>query len=119
MIILIDDERSFKKKFQQDGTVVLRNSTEALQWLKNANQNATIDQIWFDHDLGIVNGEIDTIIPVLRYLENNLSFKNCLKIKEAIVHTSNPVGGKELYDSMSRFVPTHRVFAGDYLEVIE
>lgn len=115
MIILIDDERSFIE--EPEGAVVLRTSEAALEFLATLDTDTIIDQLWFDHDLGVVDGEKDTTIPVLRKLEELCFFDEAPVIKQVIVHTSNPVGGKEIYESMKRYFPTARVMAGDYLIV--
>lgn len=115
MIVLVDDERSFIDV--PDNSVVLRNSADALTWLENLPENTVIEQLWFDHDLGLVNGEKDSVIPFLRKLEEMCFFDTAPNIEQVIVHTSNPVGGKEIYDSMRRYFHTVRVQAGDYLIV--
>lgn len=115
MIVLIDDERMFKNV--PENLVTLRNSEEALEWFNNLSKTDVIEQLWFDHDLGIVDGVKDTTIPVLRWLEEKCFFNDAPKIQKVIVHTSNNVGGKEIVSSMSRYYSTVRVFAGDYLTV--
>lgn len=117
MIVLIDDERDFKQQFQQDDIVVLRNSESAINWFKNMPKDAKIDQVWFDHDLGIVDNHPDTTIPVSRFLEEMFLNGKNLNIRQFVIHTSNPVGGKQLYTTMSKIASTVRVYAGDYLEV--
>lgn len=112
MIVLIDDERDFINPL--DGVVILRTSKDALNWL-NAHRDAKIDQLWFDHDLGKTNGVVDSTIPVVRWIEEQCFFDNAPTIEQVVVHTSNNVGGKEIVDSLSRYYPTVRVFAGDYL----
>lgn len=115
MIVLIDDERDFIKPMPD--AVIFRNSTEALDWLNSLDGTETIDQIWWDHDLGIVNGEIDSTIPILRWFEEKCFFGEAPEIGQMIVHTSNNVGGREIFESMNRYYRTVRVFAGDYLIV--
>lgn len=115
MIILIDDERSFKPELRQDDTLVYRNSHDALQWLANVSSDIRIDQLWLDHDLGLVNGAIDSILPFLAALEERCFYNTQPKIQQVIVHTSNRVGGDQLVQSLQRYFPTVRVFAGDYL----
>lgn len=116
MIVLIDDERSFKKEFVKENTIVLRSSKEALKWLEGLKSEDVIDQLWFDHDLGLTpNGVKDSTIPVLGKLEELCFFGKAPAIKEVIVHTSNNVGGNTIENSMKRYFKTIRVFAGDYL----
>lgn len=115
MIVLIDDERSFIS--EQRNAVVLRNSSEALNWLSKVNKNTSIDQLWLDHDLGIVNGEKDTIIPFVRKLEEMSYFGEGLNIGKVVVHTSNNIGGDEIMASLKNYYNVTRVFAGNYLTV--
>lgn len=117
MIVLIDDERDFKPKFHQDSIVVLRDSKTAIDWFNNLPKDTIIDQVWFDHDLGMVDNHADTTIPVSRLLEEMFLNGKNLDIRQFVIHTSNPVGGKQLYNTMSKIAPTVRVYAGDYLEV--
>lgn len=120
MIVLIDDERSFINDV--DDSVVIRNSREALDWLRKFaspfNKNSEkIDQLWLDHDLGVVNEQKDTIIPFVRKLEELCFFGNHPEIGEVIVHTSNSIGGDEIVASLKNYYNVKRVFAGDYLTV--
>lgn len=115
MIVLIDDERDFISPPKD--LVVFRTSSDALLWLTSMGGPQKIDQLWFDHDLGIVNGEKDTTIPVLRWLEEQCFFDEAPEIGQVVVHTSNNVGGKEIFESMNRYYKTVRVSAGDYLIV--
>lgn len=114
MIVMIDDERIFKDDID---ALILRNSKDALVWLDSLDENTVIDQLWFDHDLGIVNNEKDSTIPVLRKLEEMCFFGTAPNIKQVVVHTSNRVGGDEIMKSLQRYYNTVRVYAGDYLTV--
>lgn len=116
MIVLIDDERVFLNK-PEDDLVILRNSKEALKWFSEIDENFVIDQLWFDHDLAIVDGKKDTSIPVVRKLEELCFFDKSPIIHQVVVHTANNVGGKEIQIAMSRYFNTVRVAAGDYLTV--
>lgn len=115
MIVLIDDERDFIDA--PADALIFRNSADTLNWLNSLDETEQIDQLWFDHDLGIVEGEKDSTIPVLRWFEEKCFFGEAPKISQVIVHTSNNVGGKEIFESMKRYYKTVRVFAGDYLIV--
>lgn len=117
MIVLIDDERTFKGSVNSDPYLLIKTSREAIDWLEGLPQDTLIDQLWFDHDLGLVNGVKETVIPFLRKLEEMCFFGTAPIIREVIVHTTNSPGGDEIETSMSRYFKTHRVFAGDYLEV--
>lgn len=109
MIVLIDDERSFRLPPALD-TLVFRTSSEALAWL-DANPTAQITQLWLDHDLG---GD-DTIMPVVNAIERRIIFETPLAIDEVIIHTANPVGAQQLENILSNHYPTIRVPAIDYL----
>lgn len=115
MIVLIDDERDFINPILE--TIVFRNSRDALEWLNDVGSTVNIDQLWFDHDLGIVDGEKDSTIPVLHWFEEQCFFGNAPNVGQIVVHTANNVGGKTIFDSMIRYYDTVRVFAGDYLTV--
>lgn len=115
MIVLIDDERDFIDA--PADVLVFRNSADTLRWLNSLDGSERIDQLWFDHDLGIVEGDKDSTIPVLRWFEEKCFFGEAPEIGQVIVHTSNNVGGKEIFESMKRYYKTVRVFAGDYLIV--
>lgn len=109
MIVLIDDERSFRIPLP-DEPLVFRNSASALQWLTD-NPTPHITQLWLDHDLG---GD-DTIMPVVNAIERRIIFGIPLTIDEVIIHTANPVGAQQLEDILSNHYPTIRVPAIDYL----
>lgn len=119
MIVLIDDERTFKSSATTSDYILLKTSSEALEWLSSLDSNIVIDQLWFDHDLGMVNGSKDTTIPVLAKLEEMCFLGIAPDIRSVIVHTSNLVGGNEIEKSLNRYFPVTRVFAGEYLEVCE
>lgn len=117
MIVLIDDERSFINPADTVATLVIRNSKNALSWLEGFAPEGSIDQLWLDHDLGIVDGEKDSIIPFVRKLEELSYFGQAPHIGEVIVHTSNSIGGDEIVASLKNHYKVQRVFAGDYLIV--
>jgi hypothetical protein len=115
MIVLIDDERTFKKSVISEEYILLKTSGEAFLWLESLSENSRIDQLWFDHDLGMVNGIKETVINFVRRLEVMCFEGNAPDIRQVIVHTSNSVGGDEIVNSMKRYFPTVRVSAKDYL----
>lgn len=119
MIVLIDDERTFKPEILDSEYLLFKTSAEALTWLESINRDTQIDQLWFDHDLGIVDGQKDTAMPFVHRLEEMLFLATAPEIGEVVVHTSNSVGGDRIFYSMRRFFRTLRVSAGDYLEVLE
>jgi hypothetical protein len=117
VIVLIDDERTFKPEVLDGEYLLFKTSAEALTWLESIDRDTQVDQIWFDHDLGMVDGEPDTTIPVVQRLEEMLFFATAPEIGSIVVHTSNSIGGDRIFGSMKRYFTTQRVFAGDYLEV--
>lgn len=119
MIVLIDDERTFRPSVLDGEYLLLKTSSEAVEWLESLDRDTQIDQIWFDHDLGMVDGEKDTVMPFVHLLEEKLFLATAPEIASVVVHTSNNVGGDRIYYSMRRFYNTQRVFAGDYLEALE
>lgn len=117
MIVLIDDERTFKPSVLSEDYVLFKTVTEAIEWLDTTTVDTVVDQLWFDHDLGLVDGVKETVIPFLRKLEERCFEGTAPVIREVIVHTTNAPGGKDIVAAMSRYFKTHRVAAGDYLEV--
>lgn len=119
MIVLFDDERTFKTSVLNGDYILLKTSSEALTWLKSSSPTTVVDQLWFDHDLGLVNGVKETTIPFLRELEERHYQGTAPDIREVVVHTSNSVGGDQIEKSMRRYFPTHRVDAEKYLEALD
>jgi len=114
VIVLFDDNRIFKNNVD---CVILRNNKEAKEWMKTLEKDQIIDQLWLDHDLGVVNGKIETTIPFVNKLEKLFIKENPLAIKEVIVHTTNIVGGERIMKSLKPLYKTIRVPASDYLKV--
>ena len=117
MIVLIDDERNFKPQWIVPSIVTIKTSSAALDFFQNFPKTAEIAQVWFDHDLGLANGEPDTSIIVSKMFENSYNSGTPFNVMQFVVHTSNPVGGKQLMSTLSKIAPTVRVYAGDFLEV--
>lgn len=87
MRIVIDDRRSWPV---EDGTIHLRNSLEAIDWFET-HRDTHIDELWLDHDLGYVPSiGIDSIIPVVQYIEQRTADEDPLDIDEIFVHSANP-----------------------------
>lgn len=120
MIVLIDDNRIFKPVLmpKPENIIVLRNSADALKWLDSLDPNTTINQLWLDHDLGNVNGQLDSIMPVVKKLEELHSLGKMPNICEVIIHTSNVVGGRNIQQALSSFMKVQKVYAGDYLQLM-
>lgn len=97
-ILLIDDLRVFKDNRE---CVIARNSSEALQFL---NDGTVWDEIWFDHDLGIVETiGIDSTMRVVDYMCEQAFNDNPIAVNKVYVHTSNPVGGKQIMTSLEKY----------------
>lgn len=98
--LLIDDLRSFKDKRI---TLIARNSEDALTILKH-DASQKYHEIWLDHDLGITRkGYKDTIMPVVDYLCEQAFNGEPIPVDTIYVHTSNPVGAKQMMSSLSRY----------------
>lgn len=116
--VLVDDERSFIDSERNEEATILRTSAEAIAWLNGVGQDTVVDQLWFDHDLGMLDEtRDDTTIPFLAALEERCFFGTAPQVNMVLVHTSNRVGGDVIEKSMRRYFYTVRVFAGDYLVV--
>lgn len=115
MIVLIDDERDFISSVDSNSILIFRNSHDAVEWLLSINDETNIDQLWLDHDLGIVDGEKDTIMPFIRKLEELVFFDKTPKISQILIHTSNNIGGDQMMSALRNNFRTTRVSAGDYL----
>lgn len=97
-ILLIDDLRSFKRSVleelnrTEDQTLVriCRSSGSAVEEL--AKNEREWDQIWFDHDLGMVDGEDDTTMNVVDYLIFRVRIGEPVPVKSFVIHSANPVG---------------------------
>lgn len=114
MIVMIDDLRHFKDSITADVDMpifVMRNSAEALDWLHhynlmNIDKAIVIEQLWLDHDLGMVpnNGKVpgeekfieDTTIPFVKELVKLADSGNKVAINNILVHSSNPVGVRNI-----------------------
>ena len=101
-ILLIDDLRVFKRPSPESEIHIARNSVEALTILKD-NPDKTWDEIWFDHDLGMMEGKEDTTLPIADYLAERAFFDNPVTVKTVYIHTSNPVGARVLTTTLNRY----------------
>ena len=101
-ILLIDDLRVFQVAEPDAELHIARNSAEALAIL-NDNPDKQWDEIWFDHDLGIVNGKKDTTLIVADHLAERSFFDNPVSVKTVFIHTSNPAGLRDITTTLKRF----------------
>lgn len=116
-ILLIDDLRVFRRDEDNVELHVARNSAEALNILKE-NPDKHWDEIWFDHDLGMVNGKEDTTLPVADYLAERAFFDNPVSVGTAFIHTSNPAGLRDITNTLQRFgYKTVRIQAEDVFNI--
>lgn len=99
-VLLIDDLRDFKVERENTALSIARNSADALQIISQQN---TWDEIWFDHDLGEVDGRIDTTMRVVDYLSEQAFFGPPVDVGNVYIHTSNPVGRKQIQAAMRRY----------------
>lgn len=113
MIVLIDDLRDFK---DIDNYRIARTSKAGLALLDEL-KDTDIDQLWLDHDLGEINGEIDDIKPVVHELERAAFHGEPYRVGVIVIHTSNTSGGDAMFKGLQvRGYRVKRVYAGDYLK---
>lgn len=101
-ILLIDDLRVFREIPEDSELHIARTSAEALTILKD-NPDKVWDEVWFDHDLGMVDDKADTTLPVADYIAERAFFDNPISIGKAYIHTSNPVGATTLTTTLQRY----------------
>lgn len=114
-ILLIDDLRDFANPPATAEVTVVRTSEEAVELLTH---DLIWDEIWLDHDLGEVNGVNDTIMPVVDHLAFMGYAETNAGIGVVYVHTSNPVGRKQMNSTLTRFgYVVRNVSATDHFKV--
>lgn len=117
-ILVVDDLRFFKddvlKKLDGFDVVTAKNSVEALDLLKADDSH--FYAIFLDHDLGEVdNVGVDSVMPVVDFMCMKSFENNPVNVDTVYVHTSNPVGGKQIISALSAYgYNVVRVSAGDY-----
>lgn len=117
-ILLIDDLRIFRHPVEGE-LHIARNCEEAFAILK-ADEDRTWDEIWFDHDLGMVNGKEEDTLPVADYLAERAFFGNPVTVHKIYIHTSNNVGGKALVNTLSNYgYPVQRIDAKVVFDIDE
>ncbi len=97
-IMLIDDLRNFRPESGIVADVVARTSKGALEYL-NQFPDTEFKEIWLDHDLG---GD-DTIMVVVDYLNERAFFDNPVNVETIYVHSSNPVGVRQMLAGLERY----------------
>ena len=100
--LLIDDLRNFRVR-PEGGVSIARTSQQALDFLK-ADPSQHYDTIWFDHDLGLTKfGVVDTTMVVVDYMCEQAFNGEPIDVDMVYVHSSNPVGVKQIMLSLERF----------------
>lgn len=97
--ILIDDLRWF---IDRRPATVLKNSRDGLEYLKT-HHGEHFDELWLDHDLGILDGEKDTIMKIVDYLSEAGFNDNHFNVDVIFVHTSNRVGADQMVAGLNRY----------------
>lgn len=112
LVLLIDDARTFRAPVPH---VRARTSAAGLAALHVLREKPD-GELWLDHDLGMVDGRPDTILPVLDQLARAASDGDPYPVGVVVVHTSNPVGAATMLRVLDRWgYPTRRVSAGAHL----
>lgn len=100
-ILLVDDLRVFRMEI--DPVYIdlhtARTSASAVEILQKSPRMWV--QIWLDHDLGLVDGEEDTIMPVVDYLCESAYRGYPVPVELIVVHTANPVGRDRICQVLS------------------
>lgn len=111
--VLIDDLRSFLER--HENTLVLRTAEAAEKFLEGLTSDDAIDVLWLDHDLGLNElGEATDVMGFVRTLEERFWNGSAPMIRSIVVHTSNPVGAKNIEAALGRNARTVRVDARDF-----
>lgn len=113
MIIVIDDERTFRVNQTLPGyneIVYARNSSEGIAVLANAWADYMIRfgnmvDIYLDHDLG----ENDTIMPVVEFLMLMGETRFAEFVSNVFIHSQNPTAADTIIPVLSPFYRVRRV----------
>ena len=98
--ILIDDLRSFSDHRECQTARTADSGIKALM----AHREQTIDELWLDHDLGMLpDGSDHTIMPVIDYLAEAAYDGIPFRIERIIIHTSNPAGAVKMEATLRRW----------------
>lgn len=121
VIVLIDDERTFKEKVSENKhfkIITYKNSKDAIEGLSKliTDDGVNIMQVWFDHDLGEINGVPDSTFPVVEMLEMMFHNGETLGIGHFIIHTANNSAAPRLQKALENLnTLTTRINASEYL----
>lgn len=96
---LIDDLRDFRD--QREATIA-RTSEQAFDTLNSGTQ---VEHLWLDHDLGMLaDGKVDDVMRVVDWLcEYAFTRDETYPVEVIHVHTSNPVGARQMVQSLTRY----------------
>mgnify|MGYP001181294423 CR=1 FL=1 len=101
-ILLIDDDRSLRFVPAAAEVIVARTSAAALKVLEKDID--FWDEVWFDHDLGLLSdGKEDDTLPVLSHFSYLAVQDTPVPVGKLYVHTGNNVGQKALVDGFRRY----------------
>jgi len=111
--VLIDDLRSFIR--EPAGTTVLRSADAAERFLTSLSEHDSVGTLWLDHDLGLNERDEPTeVMGFVRALEERLFEGSAPAINRVMIHTSNPVGARNIEAALRNKLQCYRVNAGDY-----
>lgn len=116
-IWLIDDLRSFLPGIvpSHERVTISRTSRDASKNLWSLPKGSYFDQVWFDHDLGMTDGQDDTTIDFARSLSILVS-QGRIGVGMVLIHSANPVGAENLFSIFKASeIPVVKISAGDYL----
>ena len=111
-ILLIDDLRDFLTPDIQAELTIARTSQQALDVLAQKND---WDELWLDHDLG---GD-DTIMVIVDYLSEKAFFDEPVNVGLVFIHTSNPVGRKQMKLTLDRYGYNTRLVDAEQFFTVE
>lgn len=96
MILVVDDMRLYGDSFQGKPIAYAITSAEAIEFLEKHFNELT--EIWWDHDLGkLSDGSLDTVVPVINWVEERAINGEANHIETIRIHTTNPGGLQKLY----------------------
>lgn len=98
-ILLIDDLRHFKDRALADlpddtYIRICRTPGSAVRTLES--EDRVWDQVWLDHDLGMIDGATVDVMEAVDYLEHRYNQGNPVPVRNYIVHTDNGVGAQNI-----------------------
>jgi hypothetical protein len=100
-ILLIDDLRDFRVVLPGHDVTIARTSAAALAIL---NEKSDWDEVWLDHDLGLLaDGTVDDIMVVVDYFSERAFNDNPVNTPVIYVHSSNPVGVRQMIASLNNY----------------